>query len=332
METKDYSPQNLGQWLSLALRGAFVGVGGILPGVSGGVLCVAFGLYKPLMEVLANPIKGLKQHYKMFIPFIIGGVLGFVSLAKAIGILLEQESTIVISVFIGLILGVFPALFREAGQEGRSKKDWMALACSSVFLTTFFLVLKYVQQISITPNTAWFVFSGALFGVGVIVPGMSSSSLLMFLGLYQPMSQGIGELNFSILIPVGIGGVATVLLLARGVQKLFEKHYAFTFHCIIGFVIASTIPIVPLEFISITELVLSLGLGAVACVFAYGMDKWGTKIRPPEEKGEKEENESKTLQPDQKESVEEKTVVENEEKIEENNEKKIEENNQDKSD
>lgn len=284
METKDYAPKNFGQWLSLALRGAFVGVGGILPGVSGGVLCVAFGLYKPLMEVLANPVKGLKQYYQMFIPFVVGGGLGFVSLAGLIGMMLQAESNLVISIFVGLIFGVFPALIREAGQEGRGKKDWIALACSTVFLTTFFMVLKFVQQVEITPNTGWFFFSGALFGIGVIVPGMSSSSLLIFLGLYEPMTSGIGRLDFAVLIPVGLGVVATVLLLARAVQKLFEKHYSVTFHCIVGFVVASTLPIIPYEFVSTGEMILCLAAMAGATVFAYGMDKWGTKIRPLEEK------------------------------------------------
>lgn len=282
METKDYSPQNMGQWLSLAIRGALVGVGGILPGVSGGVLCVAFGIYKPLMEVLANPFTGLKRHLKMFIPFIIGSALGFVGLAGLIGMMLQQESTIVIATFVGLILGVFPALFREAGQEGRCQADWVALAISTVFLTTFFVVLDYSGSINITPNSFWHFFSGALFGVGVIVPGMSSSSLLIFLGLYEPMTTGIGTFDFNVLIPVAMGVVFTILLLARTVQKLFEKHYARTFHCIVGFVIASTIPIVPREFASLHEFAVSLVCLVGGCTFAYGMDKWGTKIRPAE--------------------------------------------------
>lgn len=279
METKDYAPKNGGQWVSLAIRGALVGVGGILPGVSGGVLCVAFGLYKPLMEVLANPFTQVKRHFQMLVPFLIGGVLGFVSLAKLIGELLQAESTVVISLFVGLILGVFPALFREAGQEGRGKREWVALACSTVSLTTFFMVLKYVQQVNITPNTGWFFFAGALFGIGVIVPGMSSSSLLIFLGLYEPMSSGIGSFHLPVLIPVGLGSVVTVLLLARGVKRLFDRHYALTFHCIVGFVIASTLPIIPTHFESTTQFIFSVLCAILGCVFAYGMDQWGTKIR-----------------------------------------------------
>ena len=55
-----------------AIQGAVVGVGAILPGVSGGVLCVAFGIYEPMMAMLTHPVKSFKKYYKLFIPFIIG--------------------------------------------------------------------------------------------------------------------------------------------------------------------------------------------------------------------------------------------------------------------
>lgn len=283
MDQQDYAPQNFMQWLAYVLCGMFVGVGGILPGVSGGVLCVAFGIYKPMMEVLANPFTGLKRYYKMFIPFVLGGAIGFIALAGAIGELFSQDSTLVTAAFVGLIFGVFPALFREAGQEGRDKSAWIALCCSTVFLTTFFVVLDSTQTLTITPNAGWFFFSGILFGVGVIVPGMSSSSLLIFLGLYGPMSAGIGQLNLEVIIPVGFGVVASVLLLARGVQKLFANYYAVTFHCIVGFVFASTVPIVPREFNSTQEAILSLVCCGFGFLLAYGMETWGTKIKSPTE-------------------------------------------------
>ena len=49
-------------------QGLLIGVGGILPGVSGGVLCIVFGIYKPLMEVLASPVQKLREHWKTLLP------------------------------------------------------------------------------------------------------------------------------------------------------------------------------------------------------------------------------------------------------------------------
>ena len=48
----------LADWIVKIVFGALVGGGAILPGVSGGVLCVAFGIYRPMMELLSHPLKG----------------------------------------------------------------------------------------------------------------------------------------------------------------------------------------------------------------------------------------------------------------------------------
>lgn len=61
------------RWLVLMLQGAIIGTGAILPGVSGGVLCVAFGIYEPMMNFLEHPIRTFKKQSGLFIPIIIGG-------------------------------------------------------------------------------------------------------------------------------------------------------------------------------------------------------------------------------------------------------------------
>jgi putative membrane protein len=64
------------------VQGFIVGLGAILPGVSGGTLCYAFGIYDQILEVLSNPFKGIKKHFKMLVFVGIGGVLGFVGFAE----------------------------------------------------------------------------------------------------------------------------------------------------------------------------------------------------------------------------------------------------------
>ena len=74
---------------------------------------------------------------------------------------------------------------------------------------------------------------------------MSFSTLLMPLGLYEPFVAGIGNFDFSILIPAGIGALATVILFAKAIDSLFNHHYSVSFHAIVGIVIAATIMIIP---------------------------------------------------------------------------------------
>ena len=68
------------QFISRIIKGAVVGVGAILPGISGGVLSVVFGIYRPLMEFLAHPVKEFKRKAWFFLPILIGFVLGILGL------------------------------------------------------------------------------------------------------------------------------------------------------------------------------------------------------------------------------------------------------------
>lgn len=273
------------RWLILLLEGAVVGVGAILPGVSGGVLCVIFGLYQPMMQFLSHPVRMLKPLFWLLFPFMLGFFGGFVSLSGVIAALFEKESALVISLFVGLIAGMFPSLFREAARDGRTKGMWAALIASTALLLTFFFSLQSAAGVQLTPSVPWFFFCGVMWGVSLIVPGMSSSSLLIFLGLYQPMSAGIAGFDPAVLIPFLLGIVSTALLLARGVNALFARYYGIAFHCIIGFVIASTIPIIPTAFRSVGEAALCLLLAIAGCCASIYMDRWTERIKEKQPEG-----------------------------------------------
>lgn len=45
------------------LRGAVIGVAGMLPGVSGGVLAVAMGVYRPVLEALNGLFKSFRRGF-----------------------------------------------------------------------------------------------------------------------------------------------------------------------------------------------------------------------------------------------------------------------------
>ena len=107
------------------------------------------------------------------------------------------------------------------------------------------LISLKVFSVEITPNFVWYIFCGFCLALSVIAPGMSFSTLLMPLGLYEPFVAGIGHLDFAVLIPGGIGGLATVILFAKAVDSLFKHHYSVSFHAIVGIVIAATIMIIP---------------------------------------------------------------------------------------
>ncbi len=259
-------------------QGALIGLGAVLPGISGGVLCVIFGIYKPIMELLSDPFHALKKHLGLLIPVLAGGALGFLGVAKLLGFFLTRYENPSVCLFVGLIAGMIPSLFREASEKGRSKNDYpaMIIACAVVFTV---LIGLNVISVSIEPNLGWNIFSGFCVAMSVIAPGMSFSTLLMPLGLYTPFVEAIGNLDFGVLIPAGISALATMLLLAKAINTLMDRYYSIVFHAIIGIVIAATVMIIPFGSFaaSVSGCILNLVCLAAGVVIALMLDRFNSK-------------------------------------------------------
>lgn len=266
------------EWILLVIKGMVVGAGAILPGISGGVLCVVFGIYQPMMALLAHPIKSFKIYYKLFIPFLFGWVLGFLALAKLVEMLFAASSTIAISLFVGLIAGTLPSLFKEAGKNGSSKGSWIGFSIGLFVMFTVLTMLSKGTATDISPNIWWFAFCGIVWGFSLIIPGLSSSSILIFMGLYQPMTSGIASLDMLVILPLITGLAITVFLFARLVNFLFEKHHSIMHHTIIGIVIASTLLIIPVEYTSNVNLAISIACFFAGFIVSILMDKLENKI------------------------------------------------------
>ena len=284
MENKDSNvqtiPQNKmtpAQWLLRLLQGAIIGAGAVLPGISGGVLCVVFGIYQPMMELLAHPFKMFKKYYMMFIPILLGVAAGFFLLAKLLSLLFNANETIMVCIFIGLIIGTLPSLYRESSQKGHPKSAWIAFILAFIALYALLMFLKLGGKLDITPNMWWFLFCGIILGISIIVPGMSFSSPLMALSLYEPLIDSITAFSLEAIIPIGIGTILVIASLSRAVNYLFDRHYAVASHIILAAVLATTFSIIPYQFDSTGHFFICL-LCAVAGFFAaWGLDKISNK-------------------------------------------------------
>ena len=267
------------RWLRDLLCGVLIGAGAILPGVSGGVLAVVFDIYRPFMEVLTHPREAIPKYWRWFLPIGLGCAIGFLGFAKGIAAAIDVSSTVTTWLFIGLIVGTVPSLFRETGKEGRSIGSWVSMAvCAGAIFFSLFYVGKVIC-VTVEPNFWWYNFCGALWGMSLVIPGLTSSSVMMALGLYQPMLEGLARLDVLVLSACLPGMVLTILLLARLVSWFFRKHYSIAFHGIFGIVLASTLVIIPTSYVGAWEIVLS----AVCCIggflLAYFMARLDRRIQ-----------------------------------------------------
>lgn len=275
-QTKSFS---LTHFLLRLFQGALIGLGAVLPGISGGVLCVVFGIYKPIMELLSNPFRHLKTHVPKLFPVILGAAIGFLGIANLLAFLLEKYPAPSVCLFVGLIGGMLPSLFKEAGLKGRSGGSYLSLVLA---MTVIFILLGCLRMasVNISPSFGWYLFCGFCLALSVIAPGMSFSTLLMPLGLYTPFVEGIGHLSLHVLIPGGIGALFTVILLSKAVNALFAHYYSLAFHAIVGIVIAATVMIVPYEsFLTSTRSCLvNIFCLAAGVAAAQLLDKFNSRV------------------------------------------------------
>ena len=269
-----------GLMLMRVLQGALVGGGAILPGVSGGVLAVVFGIYRPMMAFFSHPFKELKKNLWLFIPVIIGVALGFWGFAKLMALLFAEDSPYPISLFVGLIFGTVPMLVKSAGSQGRRRGDWLALGLTFFVLLAFLILIESVSSLDMPLTPLWSLVSGVVWGFSLVIPGLSSSSILLFMGLYTKIMSAVGSLDFSVIIPL-IAGIALVAVAcAKLVNLLFERHFGLASHAIVGLVLASTLMIIPRSYAGVSQGLICLALAALGFATAWYMSAWGEKIKP----------------------------------------------------
>ncbi|MGT2883531.1 DUF368 domain-containing protein [Streptococcus ferus] len=232
-------------WFTRLFKGVIIALGFILPGVSGGVLASILGLYERIISFLAHMSKDFVKNVLFFIPVGIGGILGIALFSAPLEYLLQHYQVPVLWAFTGAIVGTLPSLLAESTQK--SKRDKVDLAFLGLTFVLSGLLLYFLNDLvgTIPANFASFVLAGALIALGVLVPGLSPSNLLLIMGLYTPMLTGFKNLDLvGVFLPIAIGGALTMLLFSKVMDYALSHYHSRVYHLIIGLVLSSTLLII----------------------------------------------------------------------------------------
>lgn len=235
------------KFISNCIKGIAIGSGAILPGISSGVLCVVFGIYEDLLDHILNFFSDIKKHTKFLLPIFIGAGIGVLIFSNILNQLLYQFPIQTKSIFIGLILGSIPSLFKEANQKSKFKLHYL-LYTLIAFISGIALVIleKNISAITVdTLSPLYLAISGFAMSVGIVVPGVSSTIILMLFGIYSTYLSAVSSLYFPILIPLGIGLVLGCIVWMKLIKFFFEHFYVQTFYTIIGFSLGSIFVLMP---------------------------------------------------------------------------------------
>lgn len=234
-------------FMSGFLKGLALGVAAIAPGISGGALAVIFGLYDKITYFIAHFTRNFKENVLYFLPVGIGGVVGVLVFSKIIEYLFHFYEVEVKYAFIGLMFGTIPFVVKEANKKGYKQRYLIpfVITLSITFLAAYFEnnEVNIIMKSGTAPLSL--IIYGIIIGFGTIIPGVSASIILMFIGAYEIVISAISNIQISILFFLATGFVLSILLFSKIICMLFEKAYGITYYAILGLVLGSVISIFP---------------------------------------------------------------------------------------
>lgn len=236
--------------------GIIIGIGFIIPGVSGGALAVIMGVYDKIFYSIKN-LKN-KSNFLFLLTISIGVVVGIIGFGNILLLLLDSREVPTKYIFIGFVIGGIPSLIKNIKEKSQEKFKFIPFLIAIIISIFLYILEKSDTGINISgelvngniPIIGLFL-AGILYAAGKIVPGISGSALLILVGMYEYLLEIIANpffINVNIivtLIPFFIGIVIGIIVLFKLMNYLFSKYYISTYSAILGFVIGSLLYLYP---------------------------------------------------------------------------------------
>lgn len=245
------------------IKGIFIGIANIIPGVSGGTIALSMGIYDKLIGAISNFLKDWKKSVLTLLPIVAGCGIGLIGFTFAIEYLLTEHTFVTCMTFIGLILGGLPVLVRQLKGKLRERGGSIGVSGIISFLALFaFAVIlplmgsdqEVMKTLTATPGLmVTLFFLGIIASATMVIPGVSGSMVLMILGYYYGIIESIKTFlealkalnipaltnGFLVLAPFGVGVLLGIFLIAKLITFLFEKYGVQTYCAILGLILSS---------------------------------------------------------------------------------------------
>ena len=253
---------------SLAIRsgigGTLMGLANLVPGISGGTMLLAAGVYPNFIKAVAEvtTFKFKKRSLITLAAVVAAAGLAILLLAGVVKTLVVTHRWVMYSLFIGLTLGGLPLVWKMA--KPATKSTWVGALAGFVGMAA----LALAQQsgggaASAGPPGAVMMFLAGVAGASaMILPGVSGGYLLLVLGVYVPLLAGIDkfkdglkaldvavltEVGFQTVLPVGLGVVIGIAVVSNVLKWLLEKYREATLGLLLGLLLGAVVGLWPFQ-------------------------------------------------------------------------------------
>ena len=252
------------------VKGIFIGIAVVIPGLSGSIFAVVVGLYEKMIHAVSDFRKNIKKNILFLLPIVLGAVVGILLSTKLILMLCETYTQQAYFFFIGLVLGSIPLVLRKL----KGKKFHPAYLLITLFSMGLILLMGFFSNADAgegAVNTAYYLtglkdtvlilFSGFLSCALVSIPGVSGSVTLMVLGQYNKVYGAVSECtdmlkylisgefdrawessrSIWLVLAFAIGGIAGFILISKLIANLLAKFEAQTYYGVGGMILGAII-------------------------------------------------------------------------------------------
>ena len=267
----------------LFIEGIIIGIAKIIPGVSGAILAISFGIYDRGIEAITNFFDNIYKNTIFLLEVGLGVIIGIILFGKVINYTLNNHYLITMLFFLGLIIGGLPNIAKRIKYDNKN----IIIICFSFIIVLFLSFSNVNNNYTLNNNfldTIIFSISGFLEALGTIMPGLSSTALLMMLGTYDIYIEIIANLtdfnylinNLNFLLSFGIGFMLGIITISLLISLLFKKHSNRVFSCVLGVLLASIVILVYKSFLynfKLIDLIIGLILLVLGTFISYKFDK-----------------------------------------------------------
>lgn len=266
--------------LEMVWKGFLVGSSMSVPGVSGGTMAILLGIYQQLISSISHFFSDVKGNLWFLGKFCLGAAAGIGTLAFAIRWLLDTAPVPVSFFFLGAVVGGVPALYRETRQ---SSFHWSTLFFALLGLA-FVVGLGFLPSglLSFGAISGWrsllhCLAAGIVVAVALVLPGISTSHMLIVLGMYDATLEAVTRFDVVFLITLAVSTLIGVALITRPLEWTMRRFPQQTYSMILGFVIGSLFEIfrdIVLPAVPVSPSAVWWGLSGVMAAAAFALGMW----------------------------------------------------------
>lgn len=238
------------------LKGLLIGISVVIPGVSGGSMAVSMGIYDQLIDFFTASRGSRKRGFSL-LPYGIGLLLGIAIFSYFIELMFAAFPLQTAFLFVGLILGAVPMLFKQVrGERFRWSHAVLLLSTAALMVLLPIASGNTETALKLLPEPLYALLAlglGVIAAATMVVPGVSGSMLLILLGYYEPVLHYVNSFTSAllrlqldvmlqsliILAPFALGALLGIIVMSRAIRGLLKRFPFATYYAIIGLVIAS---------------------------------------------------------------------------------------------